>query len=230
LVENTGTHEPTPSPSGGGLSAPDTAELTRLRGVEQEYNAWLERMAPYDDRISRMVSDPEFAKFVDDSYSGYTAMKNSRKPQLSADWDPTLNPVVKQIQDNNEFISELKSERASAQESEKKKWASDAVAYADRLQAEDPNLYKALSGGWGLQIAAYAKSAGKSWEEGVKKFQADFGLGGKSRTEIPQSLPADAASPGVPGESGEEPPKGFKSKADRIAWMSKRISASRRSA
>jgi len=191
------------------------ADYEELRTFRDTYAPTLEAIAPYYDDIRPIVEDEETRNFLREARTTYQKRRDEQKPKLTPELElirdefkSTLTPLV-------EYVDGERKSRLEEQESKNKATQAEAVAYAQRLAAERPDLAEKNYAGIYL-LASYAQREKITLEQAWKDIGSSFSAPQK-RAEPPRSLRGDSGAPGVPGESKEPPIRGPKDLRSRLA-------------
>lgn len=200
---------------------PDYEDLKRSKA---EYDSVSAALEPHRERIQRLINDAEYGAFIDSSYENYKTLRETQKPTLGPEWDPANNPYIKTIDHVGKYVESLEKRQDDYEKERAATWQRDAMAYAGRLQAENPQLADSLAaddGYFAKAITVRAQSKGMSFEDGVKEFTTRFGAGAMKK-DPPPSLPPNAGAANIvdtPPKQSRERSREPLSPAERRARM-----------
>lgn len=204
-----------PAPAGPQVEYREPADYAELKSRAAQFDQLNATLSPYIDDIRPIIEDAETREFIRSARATLKQQQELRKPQLDPalsmirdEFRGELGPIVEYITSEKTSKEQAKSDAAAAAQAAN-------VAFAQRIAAERPDLAEDDFAGIGM-VAAYAQHRGLSLEEAWNRQNGRFSAPQK-RVTPPTSLRGDAAAPGVPGESRNEPIRSGKDLRSRLA-------------
>jgi hypothetical protein len=200
----------------------DPEQYNALVNYVRENEAWKQQLAPRQAQIDKLLTDPDYADFIDQSYPGYTTAKErARDGQLPPESKLLLSEFKKEVAPALEFVETSKKMLKAQSDAEAQRIYQANLDFGNRLAAENPHLKE---NNWsGMQrVAKYAAANGLSLEDGWKDLSGGIA---QVKSSPPTSLRADSGTGGVPGKSQEQAPK---TREEFVAQLSRKAAKAMR--
>ncbi|GAC1407117.1 MAG: hypothetical protein NVSMB64_13590 [Candidatus Velthaea sp.] len=190
---------PVAAPMADPAAAPSGLDPSQYYAALEEVNEWRkvgQQLTPHEQRIKRLIEDPDAAGLFDSAYESYERQRESAKPKLGAEWSPETNPIIRDMQEVSEYVRETRKREEQHRASQQQERAQAEFGYAKRLLAERPDFgadENSLTPRGQFvfsSLATYARDRGMTIEQAWKA-NADL-FATPQAAAPPRSLRADA--------------------------------------